>query len=105
MAVALQGEQGKPDPALVIQADGFDGLSARTVPPFTGISVDAPLIRIGIKPTSATRPTRPCRINIERPQTPPCIKIGPVIGWLGNSAMLAVILMRRSQCYHDRNVP
>ena len=42
VTVALQGDQGKPRPALVVQADQFGGLGSVTVLPITSTLVDAP---------------------------------------------------------------
>ena len=50
VTVALQGDQGKPRPALVVQADQFAGLQGVTVLPLTGMLMEAPLLRIEIEP-------------------------------------------------------
>ena len=50
VTIALQGDFGKPRPALVIQADAFDALATVTVLPVTGTRVNAPLLRITIEP-------------------------------------------------------
>lgn len=52
MTVALQGDQGKPRPALVVQADSFAELSSITVLPITGTLVEAPLLRVPLEPTN-----------------------------------------------------
>ena len=51
MTVALHGDQGKPRPALVMQADRFEELGSVTVLPITGTLVDAPLLRVTVDPT------------------------------------------------------
>jgi hypothetical protein len=50
VTVSLQGEQGKPRPALVVQSDHFGELVSVTVLPITGTLIDAPLLRVPIDP-------------------------------------------------------
>lgn len=49
--VALQGDYGKPRPALVIQSDLFDGHPSVTILPITSELVEAPLFRLSVDPT------------------------------------------------------
>jgi mRNA interferase MazF len=51
VTVALQGDQGKPRPALVVQADYFGDLGSVTVLPITSTLVDAPLMRVPVEPS------------------------------------------------------
>ena len=90
MTVALQGEQGKPRPALVIQADSFSELPAVTVLPITGALVDAPLVRVLVEPTPGNGLAKPSHVMVDKPQTPLRTKIGPAFGRLDDSVMLAV---------------
>ena len=55
VTVALQGDQGKPRPGLVIQADPFADLPAVTVLPITSTLLEAPLLRIAVAPTPTKR--------------------------------------------------
>ena len=90
MTFALQGEQGKPRPALVIQTDRFAALNAVTVLPITGALVDAPLLRVSIEPTARNGLVKPSQVMVDKPQTPPRAKLGPVFGSLDDVTMLAV---------------
>ena len=90
VSVALQGEQGKPRPALVVQADHFAELPAVTVLPITGTLIDAPLLRIPIEPDDRNGLTRPSQIMVDKPQTPPRGKLGPAFGHLDDMTMVAV---------------
>ena len=90
VAVALQGEQGKPWPALVVQADRFSDLPAVTVLPITSTLIDAPLLRIPIEPNDCNGLTRPSQIMVDKPQTPPRAKLGPAFGQLDDLTMVAV---------------
>ena len=90
VTVALQGEQGKPHPALVVQADYFSGLASVTVLPITSTLVDAPLLRIPLQPTPANGLAKPSQVMVDKLQTPVRGKLGPVFGRLDDAAMVAV---------------
>lgn len=90
MTVALQGEQGKPRPALVVQADRFAGLAGVTVLPITGTLLDAPLLRVELEPSARNGLVKRSQVMVDKPQTPPRDKLRTVIGHLDDTAMLAV---------------
>ena len=52
VVVALQGDYGKPRPALVLQSDLFDEHPSVTIAPVTSTLVDTPLFRVTIEPNS-----------------------------------------------------
>lgn len=90
VTVALQGAQGKPRPALIIQADHFIELPAVTVLPITSTLVDAPLLRIPLEPNDRNGLTKSSQIMVDKPQTPPRDKLGPAFGHLDDVTMVAV---------------
>ena len=90
VTVALRGEQGKPRPGLVIQADSFADLPAVTVLPITSMLLDAPLLRIAVAPTLQNGLTQPSQIMVDKPQTPGRARVGPVFGRLEDVTLLAV---------------
>lgn len=90
VTVALQGDQGKPRPALVVQADHFADLTGVTVLPITGTRLDAPLLRVEVEPTAQNGLAKRSQIMVDKPQTPPRSKVGAVIGHLDDATMLAV---------------
>ena len=90
VAVALPGDQGKPRPALVVQADHFDSLASVTVLPITSTLVDAPLLRVPIEPSERNGLTRRSQIMVDKPQTPSRGKLGPVIGHLDDATMVTI---------------
>jgi len=90
VTVALQGEQGKPRPALVVQADRFADLTGVTVLPITGTLLDAPLLRVEVEPSARNGLAKRSQIMVDKPQTPPRGKVGAVIGRLDDATMLAV---------------
>jgi len=90
VTVALQGDQGKPRPALVVQADHFGDLASVTVLPITSTLVDAPLLRVPIEPSEENGLAKRSQIMVDKPQTPGRSKLGSVIGHLDDATMLMV---------------
>jgi mRNA interferase MazF len=90
VVVALQGDSGKPRPAVIIQADWFDALSTVVVLPLTSTLSDAPAVRIDVAPDSRNGLLVPSQIAVDRPQTVRRTKLGPAIGRLRDDIMLSV---------------
>ena len=90
VTVALQGDMGKPRPALVIQSDLFDAHPSVTILPVTSEMRNAPLFRITIDPNETNGLTKPSQVMADKPQSIAREKIGSVIGHLDDEAMLAV---------------
>ncbi len=90
VTVALQGDLGKPCPALVIQSDLFDIHPSVTILPVTGELRDAPLFRISVNPNELNGLTKPSQVMVDKPQSVAREKVGAVIGRLDDEAMLAV---------------
>jgi mRNA interferase MazF len=80
VTIAVQGDFGKPRPALVIQADAFVGLNSITVLPITSTLVDAPLLRITLEPNDENRLQQLSQVMIDKVLTVKTEKIGPKIG-------------------------
>ena len=90
MTIALQGELGKPRPAMVIQSDLFDAHPSVTVLPVTSELHDAPLFRIAMAPDAVNGLQRPSQVMVDKPQSVARDKIGTVFGHLDDETMLAV---------------
>jgi len=94
VTVALQGAQGKPWrkpwPALVVQSDHFAELASVTVLPITSTLIDAPLLRVPVEPTERNGLAKRSQVMVDKPQTPPRSRLGPVIGRLDDATMVAV---------------
>lgn len=91
VTVTLQGDYGKPRPALVAQADAFNETHASiTVLPLTSSVVDAPLFRLTIDPSRQNGLTRVSQVMIDKAISVPRAKIGKVIGGLGDDVMIRV---------------
>ena len=58
--------QGKPRPALVVQADHFSDLPAITVLPVTGTLIDVPLLQILIEPSECNGLVKPSQIMVDK---------------------------------------
>lgn len=90
VTVALQGDLGKPRPALVIQSDLFDAHPTVTVLPVTGELRVAPLFRIAVNPSKSNGLAKPSQVMVDKPQSIAREKIGAVMGRLDDETMLAV---------------
>ena len=90
VTVALQGDSGKPRPALVIQADRFATTATVIVLPVTGTLLDLPLLRVTLEPSKANGLRQPSQVMIHRPQIVARDKIGGVIGRLDEATMAAI---------------
>lgn len=88
--VALQGDFGKPRPALVIQSDLFADHPTITILPITSDRRDTPLFRLDVKPDATNGLRVACQIMVDKAQTVRRDKIGDRIGRLDDSRMLAV---------------
>ncbi|MDY0072467.1 MAG: type II toxin-antitoxin system PemK/MazF family toxin [Thauera sp.] len=90
VTIATQGDFGKPRPALVIQSDLFDGHPSVTVLPITSALVEAPLLRITLRPDEANGLEKPSQVMIDKTITVRRDKLGPVFGRVDLDVMLAV---------------
>ena len=90
VTVALQGDLGKPRPALVIQSDLFDAHPSVTILPVTGELRNAPLFRIPVNPTEQNGLTKPSQVMVDKPQSVARNKVGSVFGHLDDETMLTV---------------
>ncbi len=90
VTVALQGDLGKPRPALVVQSNLFDQHPSITVLPVTSERVDAPLIRLTLLPTESNGLQRLSQVMVDKPQTVQRQRVGPAFGRVDDETMLAV---------------
>ena len=90
VTVALQGDMGKPRPALVVQSDLFGAHPSVAVLPITSSHHDTPLFRISVQPDAANGLRVASHVMVDRPQSVPRDRLGPVFGHAGDETMLAV---------------
>ncbi len=90
VTIALQGDYGRPRPALIVQSDLFDEHPSVTVLPVTGELRDVPLFRIRIESQPANNLQRTSEIMVDKVQSVPRERIGEVFGRVTEEQMLAV---------------
>jgi mRNA interferase MazF len=90
VTIAMQGDFGKPRPALVVQADLFDEHATVTVLPVSSTLVDAPLFRISVQPGASNGLQKPSQIMVDKAMTVKRDKLGPAFGRIDADTMVAV---------------
>ena len=90
LTVALQGDLGKPRPAMVIQSDLFSRHPSVTVLPVTSNLQAAPLFRIGIEPNEFNRLRQSSQVMVDKLQSVARARLGPVFGRVDDETLLAV---------------
>jgi mRNA interferase MazF len=90
VTVALQGDYGKPRPALIVQADHFAELGSVVILPLTSNMIDAPLLRLPVTPSPDNGLSGPSQIMLDKPMTVKNDKIGAPFGHLDDTTMISV---------------
>ena len=90
VTVALQGDYGKPRPALVIQSDLFAEHPSVTVLPVTSDLRETPLFRISVEPAPGNGLQRRSQIMVDKAMTVSREKIENPFGCLEDAEMLSV---------------
>ena len=90
VTIALQGDYGKPRPALVVQSDLFSEHPSVTILPVTSDLRKAPLFRIDVEPTAVTNLEKRSQVMVDKVQTVPREKVGAAFGRLDDTSMLTI---------------
>lgn len=90
VTVALQGDFGKPRPALIVQADQFAELASVVILPITSTIVDAPLLRLTVEPSPENGLRAPSQVMMDKPMTVKIDKVGQSFGHLDDTTMISV---------------
>lgn len=90
VTITMQGDFGKPRPALVIQADHFSESATVTVLPVTSTLVAAPLLRIKLQPGMENGLQKPSQVMIDKIMTVKREKVGPTFGRLDANVLVEV---------------
>ncbi|NMG56769.1 type II toxin-antitoxin system PemK/MazF family toxin [Aromatoleum aromaticum] len=90
VTIVMQGDFGKPRPALVIQADPFSEHATVTVLPVTSTLVAAPLFRITVQPSTENGLQKPSQVMADKAVTVKRVKIGQAFGRIDANAMVEV---------------
>ena len=90
VTVALQGDYGKPRPALVIQSDLFSEHPSVTILPVTSELRQAPLFRIEVEPSPENNLNKRSQVMVDKVQTVAVEKVGAPFGRLDDVTMLMI---------------
>lgn len=90
VTISLQGDFGKPRPALVIQSDQFNEHATVTVLPVTGTMVAAPLLRVTVHPDADNGLQKPSQVMVDKAMTVKRDKVGPAFGRIEADALVEV---------------
>ena len=91
VTVALQGDLGKPRPALVIQSDLFNEVHPSvTLLPVTGEIRSAPLFRVTLEPSEANGLKKVSQVMVDKQVSVRRDRISEPFGRIEDEAMLRV---------------
>ena len=90
VTIAIQGDFGKPRPALVIQSDQFKQHATVTVLPVSSLLIDAPLFRITVQPSPSNGLQKPSQVMVDKSVTVRQDKLGEAFGTVDDATMLEV---------------
>jgi mRNA interferase MazF len=90
VTIAVQGDFGKPRPALVIQADHFEGHGSVTVLPVTSALVAAPLLRVTVRPSAQNGLQKTSQVMVDKALTIRREKLGTAFGRIEPDALIEV---------------
>lgn len=90
VTVAVQGDYGKPRPALVIQSDAFSTHSSVTILPITSSIVDAPLLRVTLEPQATNGLKRRSQVMVDKILTTKKEKLGPPFGKIDQNRLIEI---------------
>ena len=88
--VALQGAYGKPRPALIVQADIFSDHPSVSILPITSDVRELPAFRIRLEPSDQNGLKVVSNVMVDKVQSVPRAKLGPVFGRVGRSELQVV---------------
>lgn len=90
VTIALQGDLGKPRPALIVQSELFAEHPSVVILPVTSEIRDTPLFRITVEPNAENGLKVPSQIMVDKPQSVPAEKIGPSFGQVEQGTLVEV---------------
>jgi len=90
VTIAIQGDFGKPRPALVIQANQFNEHPTVTVLPVTSTLVSAPLMRVTVQPNARNGLRKPSQVMVDKALAVKHDKIGQALGCIDADALVEV---------------
>lgn len=85
--VALQGDLGKPRPALIVQTDLIPRHPSIVVLPITTTMISAPLLRITLEPLPETGLRTLSQVMVDKPVAVRRERLGKVIGHVDETTL------------------
>lgn len=86
----MQGDFGKPRPALVVQSDQFDAHATVTVLLVSSLLVETPLFRVTVQPNDKNGLRSPSQVMVDKAMTIKRNKLGEVFGSASDELLLEV---------------
>lgn len=90
VTVALQGDFGKPCPALVVQSDFFASHPSVTVLPVTSELRETPLFRVTVQPSETNGLQKISQVMVDKCVTVARERVGSSFGRLDAARMLEI---------------
>jgi len=90
VTIAMQGDFGKPRPALIVQSDQFSEHASVTVLLVSSALVDAPLLRVTVPPNPENGLQKPSQVMVDKAMTVKKDKLGEAFGNLNADGMLEI---------------
>lgn len=90
VTIAIQGDFGKPRPALIVQSDQFSEHASVTVLLVSSALVDAPLLRVTVQPNPENGLQKPSQVMVDKAMTVKKDKLGEAFGHLNADGMLEI---------------
>ena len=90
VTIAMQGDFGKPRPALIVQSDQFNEHASVTVLLVSSALVDAPLLRVTVQPNPENGLQKPSQVMVDKAMTVKKDKLGEAFGHLNAEGMLEI---------------
>ena len=90
VTIAVQGDFGKPRPALVIQNDQFAQLGSVVVLPITSTVLDAPLMRVTVYPDAENGLQKTSQVMVDKIITVKKEKAKQTFGRMDEDVLLEV---------------
>lgn len=90
VTVALQGDYGKPRPALIVQSDFFDQHHSIVILPVTSEVRETPLFRFTLEPSKKNGLNKKSQVMIDKVQAVPRTKLNKSFGRVKDSELLEI---------------
>ena len=90
VTIAMQGDFGKPRPALIVQSDKFNAHATMTVLLVTTALIDAPLFRVNVTPDDKNGLKQTSQVMVDKIMTIKRDKLGEVFGSASDELMVEI---------------